>query len=69
MLPDLVLLGDEITKEHWRRSARHAYAAQMLSPQYYESIRLHNGEIAGGLWSTSPLVIAYTKYYDYPAGQ
>lgn len=72
-LPDgnwanLVLLDDPTGIEHWRASQRHAYAARELSPQHYQSIRLHNGVLPGGLGAPQ-IVLTSTKYYAFePAG-
>ncbi len=62
---NLVLLADEQTRDHWRTSPRHAYAAQELSPNYYLTIRLHNGLLPGGLWSGRDIALLRTKYYDF----
>lgn len=50
---------------HWGQSRYHAEAAQEISPQYYNSIRLHNGELAGGPLSGQPVRLTCTKYYDF----
>ena len=68
-LPDgnwanLVLMLDASGIEHWRASQKHAYAARELSPLFYETIRLHNGALPGGLDSRG-IVLLSTKYYDY----
>jgi hypothetical protein len=62
---NLVLFADEVAKLHWSTSARHAYAARVLSPKYYESVRLHNGYLPGGLFSGLAPVLERTKYFDY----
>lgn len=62
---NVVLFSDEAAKLHWATSERHAYAARMLSPKYYESVRLHNGHLPDGLFAVAPPVIAATKYVDY----
>jgi hypothetical protein len=68
-LPDgnwanLVLLLDATGIQQWRVSQKHAYAARELSPLFYETIRLHNGILPGGL-AAPRLVLLSTKYYDY----
>lgn len=70
LLPDgeygnIVLFDGERAKLHWSTSERHAYAARVLSPKYYESVRLHNGHLHDGLFAGAPPVIAATKYLDY----
>jgi hypothetical protein len=69
-LPDgnyanLVLLRPEAARDHWRTSAKHAYAAQELAPEYYNCVRLHNGVLSGGLWSGAEPRLVRTKYYDF----
>jgi len=66
---NLVLLNPPEAKEHWRTSTRHVYAAQELSPQHYECVRLHNGCLPGGLMSGNAPVLQRTKYYDYRGGE
>jgi hypothetical protein len=62
---NLVLFRDETAKLHWSTSERHAYAARVLSPKYYESVRLHNGCLPGGLFADQPLQLVRTIYLDY----
>jgi hypothetical protein len=62
---NLVLFRDEEAKLHWSTSERHAYAANNLSPRYYESVRLHNGYLPAGLFADQPPQIERTKYLDY----
>lgn len=67
-LPDgnwanMVLLQHADGIEHWRASQKHAYAARELAPQYYRSIRLHNGVLPGGL-ASRPILLS-TKYYQF----
>lgn len=52
-------------REYWRSSERHAEAAERLSPQYYRTVRIHNGVISGGLNSGGGLEIQNTKYWDF----
>lgn len=71
-LPDgnwgnLVVLEHAGGIEHWRTSPRHAYAARELSPQFYASIRLHNGRLPRGL-HTPAIELTSTKYYDFQQG-
>ena len=62
---NLVLFRDEGAKLHWSNSERHGYAVRVLSPKHYESVRLHNGRLPGGLYSSQPLLLERTKYLDY----
>lgn len=71
-LPDdnyanLVVLGDEAAREHWRESQHHQYAVAELAPNYYRSVRLHNGILSDT--GTAPQIrLIRTKYYDYENG-
>ncbi|MCL4858375.1 MAG: hypothetical protein KJZ93_03165 [Caldilineaceae bacterium] len=62
---NLVLFADQAAMLHWSTSERHAYATRVLAPKYYESVRLHNGYVAGGLTGAQPPVLQRTKYLDY----
>lgn len=69
-LPDtnwgnLVLFNHPSAKEQWNGSERHAYAAKVVAPTYYASVRIHNGELPGGLAAGADLLLLRTKYYDY----
>ncbi len=64
---NLVLLEHAAGIEHWRASQRHIYAARELSPQFYASIRLHNGRLPGGLRAPA-IELTSTKYYDFRQG-
>lgn len=46
---NLVLFRDESVKMHIRHVETHRYAAHILSPAYYEWIRLYNGSLKHGL--------------------
>jgi len=65
---NLVFLGDDGIREHWRQSTHHQYAAAELAPQYYASVRLHNGALPGGLKPEPQITLKRTKYYDYQDG-
>ena len=62
---NLILVDPPEAKDHWRESARHAYAAQELAPRHYAAVRLHNGVFPGGLLSGRDAVLVRTKYYDF----
>jgi hypothetical protein len=62
---NLVLIRPETARDHWRTSAKHAYAAHDLAPEYYTCVRLHNGFLPGGLWSGREPRLVRTKYYDF----
>lgn len=61
---NLVLFSRPQGIGHWATSETHSRAVQM-SPEYYESIRLHEGRLRGGLRLDSKLVLLRTRYYDY----
>ena len=62
---NLVIHDVPKAREYWRSSERHAEAAERLSPQFYRSVRIHNGTIPGGLSGGGDVVIQTTKYWDY----
>lgn len=62
---NLVLFSDITGPTQWNLSARHWQAVREIAPQYYQSVRLHNGCIPGGLTSGNPLTLWRTKYYDF----
>jgi hypothetical protein len=61
---NLVLLAHADGITHWRNSQTHKQAVDSLAPQYYRSIRLHNGILPHGIASAN-LVLHSTKYFDY----
>lgn len=54
-------------RERWRSSERHAEVATALSPLYYKNVRIHNGQIEGGVLAGKAIVLDRTKYWDYRA--
>lgn len=62
---NLVLLRRPGGMAHWSTNAKHAYAAHELAPSYYQTIRLHNGVLPGGVRSDGDLRLLTTKYYDF----
>lgn len=64
---NLVVMSSTPQVQRWRESARHAYAARQLSPDYYATIRLHSGQLAAGL-DSPVLQITRTMYYDFQDG-
>ena len=61
---NLILFRDAAVKIHVRALETHRYAAHHLSPDYYEWIRLHNGEMSGGLTHLE-LSLHSTKQYHF----
>lgn len=62
---NLVLFCSPEGINHWGANSYHSRAAREISPSYYDSIRLHNGQLPGGLWSGQPIRLQRTKYYDF----
>jgi hypothetical protein len=62
---NLVLFSHWDGLEHWNNSARHWQAVREIAPKYYETIRLHNAILPGGLLSGQKLKMVRTKYYDF----
>jgi hypothetical protein len=62
---NLVLFSHWDGLEHWNSSARHWQAVREIAPNYYETIRLHNAILPGGLFSGQKLKMVRTKYYDF----
>jgi len=64
---NLILLDGDESREHWRVSERHAYAARELAPHHYTDVRLHQGVLPGGVRGGGEPILRRTKYYDYRA--
>jgi hypothetical protein len=62
---NLVLFNHWNGLQQWNRSARHWQAVSEIAPGYYQSIRLHNALLSGGLFSGQKLTMIRTKYYDF----
>lgn len=62
---NLVLHKDPIDRDYWRRSKRHIQAVEELSPVHYNTVRIHNAELVGGLAPDATIRLLTTKYYDY----
>lgn len=62
---NLILFGSPDAVNHWATSPLHLRSAQVLSPPYYYSIRIHSGILPGTLLSDGKLRLEQTKYFDY----
>lgn len=62
---NLILLDGEAARDRWRAGERHAYAARELAPRHYTHVRLHQGQLTGGVLGGQAAVLRRTKYYDY----
>jgi hypothetical protein len=62
---NLIVLDPPEAGDHWRTSARHAWAAAELAPRHYTVVRLHNGRFPGGLRSGRDPVVTRTRYHDF----
>lgn len=60
-----VLFADEEAKNNWGYSQIHTEAVDVLSPQFYTSIRLYNGIIPGQVHDFYRLKLHLVKYFDY----
>jgi hypothetical protein len=65
---NVVIMADPGTADHWRTSAKHAYAARDLAPDYYATVRLHNALLPRGLTDLDAATLLNTKYYDFLNG-
>ncbi|MEJ7801407.1 MAG: hypothetical protein WKF60_12865, partial [Ilumatobacter sp.] len=52
--------------EAWRSSTAHAHAVT-YSPALYKCVRIHNGQLEGGVTGNQAISINRTKYWDYAA--
>lgn len=62
---NLVLFASMAAKDAFGESPRHAYAVRLLTPDFYHSVRLYNGELPKGLADPDALRLLVVKYYDY----
>lgn len=61
---NLVILQSEDVKEHWMIGDTHKKAVDH-SPSFYESIRIYNGFLPGGIQNPTSFTLEKVKYYDY----
>ena len=61
---NLVVMEDRTVREAWRESPDHRRAAEVLAPRHYEDVRLHLGELTGGLLARA-LSLTVSRYLDY----
>lgn len=62
---NLVLFASSRGKDDWGKSEKHAEAVRLLTPDYYSSVRLYNGNLPGGIDLPDTLQLDLVKYYDY----
>lgn len=62
---NLVVHAEPTDRERWRSSTLHIRAAEDLSPDFYHSVRIHNGCLPLGVVGPETVVIETTKYWDY----
>ncbi|MEM9773962.1 MAG: hypothetical protein AAF902_05245 [Chloroflexota bacterium] len=60
-----VIFADQAAKDNWGFSQIHAEAVNDLSPLYYQSVRLYNGEITGNVYDFYRMRLTVAKYFDY----
>ena len=61
---NLVLLRGDNVKSAWLEGADHARAVD-LSPAYYNTVRIYNGTLPGGVAAPRSLSLTKVKYYDF----
>jgi len=61
---NLVLFTDMDAKNGWGDDPRHAEAVER-SPAHYHSIRLHVGDLPGGVVSRQAIELRRTRYFDF----
>jgi hypothetical protein len=69
-LPDgdfgnLVLFTNPEAKDNWNYTPLHRDLVAEISPPYYKTIRLNNGQLPEGLASPDDLVLEKVKYLDF----
>lgn len=62
---NLVVFAGPDAKARWHASERHRYAASVLAPDYYASVRIYNGLLPHGLSRPESLELYLVKYFDY----
>jgi hypothetical protein len=60
-----VVFRDEASKNNWGHSEVHRHAVQVLSPNYYHSIRLYNGVLPDTIMGEHLLELTVVRYFDY----
>ncbi|MEZ4514184.1 MAG: hypothetical protein R3C62_20105 [Chloroflexota bacterium] len=72
LLPDelnyvnLVVLDNDDAIMQWRDYPPHPYLTDVVSPDFYEYVRIYNGRLPiGGLQNSSLLQFMRVKYWDY----
>jgi len=63
---NVVLVDSPEVILRWRETAPHAVAASVVSPEYYEHVRIYNGEVpVRRLGDSSALDLRSVKYWDF----
>ena len=62
---NLVLFTDPEAKDNWNNSPLHSKTVAVISPPYYEHIRLNNGNLPNGLDTPDDLDLIRVRYIDY----
>lgn len=72
LLPDelnyanLVVLDSDDAIMQWRNAPPHPYLTDVISPDFYEHVRIYNGRLPiGGLHNSTLLQLVRVKYWDY----
>jgi len=62
---NLVVLRGADGIEKWRDVPQHVTAVTDLAPRFYNSVRIYNGSLPGGLSCAEQLQLRVVKYWDY----
>jgi hypothetical protein len=62
---NLVVHSDVQDRESWRGSEVHKRAVDLVAPDAYHGVRIHNGCILEGVCSSSTVLVESTKYWNY----
>lgn len=60
-----VIFTSEEAKNSWGTNPLHQEIAHELSPRFYDSVRIYNGTIQGGVTTSDGLNLSRVKYFDY----
>lgn len=62
---NLVIHEQPVDAQEWRNSAVHKRAVAEISPRQYQSVRIHNGRLPGGVVGSGSISIDRTKFWEY----
>ena len=62
---NLVIHAKPTDAQDWRESSVHKRAVEQIAPHQYQSVRIHNGRLPGGVAGSEAIKIERTKFWDY----